>query len=246
MVLVGLVLIKLFVSTAGDLIWDRVTSMFWQQQCLTYRLPEDCVMYFAAANGADLPAGLADFSSKSATWNGMIGARNHPLELIELDLRVAPTSEIAKLKLPAPVFMHGLKDSKSRTRLVTVWALANNPRGWWTLLATTRPPADDAAKRTDPILSTACWPMSQDSPTFIVFAGQPDPNDQSRFSLRVRLRGKDQIVTGTLKDDGTIEFKSSTGLSAWNTDRAGPLIRPDDPRFARSDSGSEGILLPVD
>lgn len=60
----------------------------------------------------------------------------------------------------------------------------------------------------------------------IVFAGQPGPSDPSRFTIRVRFNGKDQTITGVLRDDGKIIFTSSSGFSPWGLKRAGALTLP--------------------
>jgi len=39
-----------------------------------------------------------------------------------------------------------------------------------------------------------------------IYAGQPDPVDDSRFTIRYELRGKSQLVEGRVAADGRVEF----------------------------------------
>jgi hypothetical protein len=86
--------------------------------------------------------------------------------------------------------------------------------------------------------------MSPDA-SLIVCAGQSDPRDPSRFSLRIRLNGREQIVTGKLRSDGHVDFTSSTGLTPWDARRAGRIIVPAPPGGNRVDS-NDNVLLPTD
>src|SRR5881396_2926470 len=122
------------------------------------------------------------------TWQGTIGAPPYPIELAELQRRLHPQSPVPWENLPAPVFLHGLTDASGRRRLVSVYALANNPPGWWTLHTSVRevvsPGTGRRAQQADanpPIISSSCWPMGATTPaaggTLVVFAGQADKSD---------------------------------------------------------------------
>ncbi len=238
--------LKLLMSTAGERAWTGALAQFWQARCLSHRLPQDRIAYVAAPAGAALPAYLGDFSDASRpTWPGTVGASPYPIELAEYHT-LTGAAGVPWASMPGPVFLHGLRDPSGRRRLVTVYALANNPSGWWTLVACVREPlAFGAPAPNAPVVSTACWPLATVAGgVFAVFAGQPDLKDPARFTLRVRVNGRDQTVSGALRDDGTVSFASSTGLSPWSTDRAGPIVvrvitpPPVDPH--------DGVLLPTD
>jgi hypothetical protein len=212
----------------GDDLWTRSLSHFWEERCLDYRLPGDRVAYVAAPAGLILPEYLGDFSVGSrSTWTGTVGASPYPIELAELHSLTAPPIDVSWTDLPGPVFLHALHDTAGKRWMVSVYALVNNPRGWWTLVACTREPMHWRGKRTSPVITTACWPMPKTPHDVLaVFAGQPVPSDASTFTLQIRLNGRDQLVRGTILEDGKIDFRSSTGLSPWSTDRAGPLVLP--------------------
>jgi hypothetical protein len=240
---------KLLFETIGPRAWDGAMTLFWQERCLNYALPGDRVVYVAAPRGAALPAYLKDFSAAvGATWRGTVGAPPYPVELAEFQKLTAPGDAVPWDALPGPVFLHGLRDARGRQRLVTVYALANNPAGWWTLVAVVRDPIGlrrGPAPRPPPILSTACWPMpNAGADELAVFAGQPDPNAPSRFTLRVWLNGKAQLVRGQLQDDGSIAFTSSSGLTPWNTSKAGPIVVP--VVRAAVPVYTDNVLLPTD
>jgi hypothetical protein len=248
-VLALLVAINLLFHTFGERAWDGAMTLFWQQRCLGYQLPDDRIAYVARPRGAALPAYLKDFSGGGgSTWDGTVGAPPYPVELAELQKLTAHDSRVPWDALPGPVFLHGLRDARGRQRLVTVYALANNPAGWWTIVAAVRDPVGlrpGAAPRPQPILSTACWPMPNvGNNELAVFAGQPDPGDPSRFTLRVGLNGKVQLITGVLQNDGSITFTSSSGLTPWDTSKAGPIVVP----VVRPmvEDNRDIILLPTD
>jgi hypothetical protein len=63
-----------------------------------------------------------------------------------------------------------------------------------------------------------------------VFAGQPDPNDPSRFTIPYKLAGRDGVIDGFLKDDG-LHLRPREG--EWTFDAGevwklppGPVTRP--------------------
>src|SRR5688572_30479498 len=69
-VLILLAAAKLFVVTVGERAWTGALALFWQEQCLAYRLPGDRLAYVAAPQGTALPAYLADFSrATGSTWH---------------------------------------------------------------------------------------------------------------------------------------------------------------------------------
>lgn len=220
--------LKILHVTVAERVWTAALSQFWQARCLDHHLPGDRIAYLAGPADLAMPTYLADFSAASrSTWTGAVGASPYPIELAELQRLAASSPDIPWESLPGPVFLHGLEDSRRRRWMVTVYALANNPTGWWTLVATARDLVDLRAARAPAVVSAACWPLPHaPGDTIVVFAGQPDPLDASRFTLRVGVNGQSQTVTGLLRKDGSVEFVSSTGLSPWNTSRAGPLLLP--------------------
>ncbi len=237
---------KLLVLAAGDRAWDAALSQFWQMRCMSYELPADRITYLAGPIGIEVPPYLVDFSGASRlTWDGSVAAAPYPVEFAELQRLTAPPCGVAWETLPAPVFLHGLDDSSGRRRLVTVYALANNPPGWWTLMAVAREPVGLLGNRNPAVLSTACWPMpNSGSDSLTVFAGQGDASDRTRFTIRIIINGNAQIITGCLRDNATIDFKSDSGLQPWDTPRAGALVRPVFP--ASQFETCDNVLLPTD
>jgi len=251
---------RLFLYNYGERAWTAGLTFMWQQRCMSYTQPADRVAYVAGPAGLELPGYLADFSATPGMmWNGTVGAMPYPIELAELQKRIYPQSVTAWEALPAPIFLHGLKDAQGRTRLVAVYALANSPGGWWTMLATVRDPLpldpmDMPTQAAQAFVSTSCWPLRVEPSTkMVVYAGQADARDPSRFTVRVRLAGNEQILTGVLQDDGSVKFISTTGLAAWSADRVGPLVLPSTsmppppaPVTQPFESCRGGILLPSD
>jgi len=235
-----LIAAKVAILRVGDRAWTGAIARFWEHRCLTYTLPDDRVAFVAAPRGIMLPSYLGDFSNESLqTWGGTVAAAPYPIELAELQKHRTRRPDIAWESLPAPVFLHGLRNSQGREWLVTAYVLANNPNGWWTVVATARRPMDDGVGAGDHYTTVVCWPLAVSSGlTLVAFAGQPVASDPSKFTIKVRLNGTDQIITGTLRDDASIDFTSSTGFKPWGTDRAGPLQLPPLPQ--------DNALLPID
>jgi hypothetical protein len=46
-----------------------------------------------------------------------------------------------------------------------------------------------------------------------VFAGQPDPNDRSTFTMRYEMNGEPGVIKANLRDDGTLELAASLPTS---------------------------------
>src|SRR5688572_10515503 len=89
--LLALVAAKLLVHHLGERVWTGAQSLFWQERCLAYRLPEDRLAYVAAPQGTVLPAYLGDFSGGvGSTWHGTVGAAPYPVELAEFQKVTAP------------------------------------------------------------------------------------------------------------------------------------------------------------
>ena len=114
-----------------------------------------------------------------------------------------------------PVFLHGRTDSRGRQRLTLVH-LAER--------------VEDAAELTmtftlashAPITPWG-YPKMQASDCRLVvpgvpnttpmrfYAGQPDPEDRSRFSLTFEIDGTRSTINGILNDDGSIKLRMADG-----------------------------------
>jgi hypothetical protein len=245
LVLLGAV--KLAQSRLGARAVDGLLAQFWQNRCMNHILPPDRLAYVAAPAGMQVPAHLGDFTNAvGSQWRGTVAAVRFPVELAELHSLAGGPVPGPWESLPGPVFLHGRTTPTGETRLVTVYALANNPAGWWTLVSITHPPIALGGTAPPPVTSAACWPLPKTPDDSVaVFAGQPNPTDRSAFTLHILINGRRQVVTGTLQPDGTVQFTSSTGLQPWSTKRAGALMLPVIP-VAQTTACPGSILLPVD
>ena len=87
--------INLLFHTFGARAWDGAMTLFWQQRCLGYQLPEDRLAYVAGPRGAAMPAYLKDFGGAGgSTWDGTVGAPPYPVELAELQKLTAVDSRV--------------------------------------------------------------------------------------------------------------------------------------------------------
>lgn len=242
--------LKVVQVRVGDRVWAAALERFWESRCLTHQLPIDRVAFVAAPRGTALPTYLGDFTGASGSaWSGTVGAVPYPIELAELH-RYSRTRDTASATIdlehvPGPVFLHGLRDARGHEWMVTVHALANNPSGFWTLVTTARDVDATSPTPNALVVSTAAWPMDNTlADTLVVFAGQPDPNDPSKFSLHTVINKREVRITGAVGNDGKLTFTSSDGLRPWDAKKAGGLTLP--AITPPSHDGGACILVPVD
>lgn len=230
--LLMLTALKVAQTRLGDRAWTVVLARFWESRCLAHQLPLDRVAFVAAPRGTALPSYLGDFSSTpGSVWNGTVGAVPYPVELVELHKYASKRAARSRADwehAPGPVFLHGLRDASGREWMITVHALANNPNGFWTLITSARDvDAPDPDAPAAHVVSTAAWPMDNTlADTLVVFAGQPDPNDPSTFTLRAVINQREVRITGIVGTDGKLTFTSSDGLRPWDVKKAGGLVLP--------------------
>jgi len=188
----------------------RLTMRELQRQCMGYRADPEQIVY------DDNPKTLHSLRESDAGL-GWYKAKSQPRGRTHIGRQVAPLSQYCNLPggFPMPVFLHGRTDSRGRQRLTLVH-LAER--------------VEDAAELTmtftlashAPITPWG-YPKMQASDCRLVvpgvpnttpmrfYAGQPDPEDRSRFSLTFEIDGTRSTINGILNDDGSIKLRMADG-----------------------------------
>ena len=173
----------------GGSILSQVRVLWWQRTCMTYAQPVDCVVY------TDTPDEAAKLQKSGDYLRFYSGG---PAFFRELPAYQGLCAEVgyAPGSGGAIAFMHERTDEKGRRRMVVVYvnqaALLN---------ATVYVPAT--------VTSRAKWVPARNQRDFSsgllvsrrIFAGQPDPNDPSAFTIRYDAGGIPRTVRGQLLND---------------------------------------------
>jgi hypothetical protein len=202
----------------------------WQQTQLRKTDWEKCLNYSSAPNCVvfeDDPKMLSSFKGGSYVRIAGNAGMNYAQEVDS-----APGFVARKCGFPGGecVFLHSRESRSHHLRLVDVevetesqyggsagqrflWFDAfvadPNPDGTWRYM---HPPEMSSL---DPVMLTIQRPLSRDywwdlrdgpEPHLTIWAGQPDPIDTSRFTIRYRYRGSLGTITGTVDDADQLEF----------------------------------------
>jgi hypothetical protein len=173
----------------GGPILSQVRVLWWQRTCMTYAQPADRVVY---TDTSDEAAKLQKSGEYLRFYSG------GPAFLRDLPAYQGLSAEVgyAAGSGGAIAFMHERTDEKARRRMVVVYvdqaAL---------LKATVYVPATATSR--------AKWVPARNLRDFSsgllagrrIFAGQPDPNDPSAFTIRYDAGGIPRTVRGQLLND---------------------------------------------
>jgi hypothetical protein len=186
----------------GPTIRERVRVWQVHRACMSLTQPEDTVAYF------DGPSGSQDFLAKG-------GYERHS------DVKVARTPEPwasfafnVVHALRTAIFCHERRSSGGNLRLVVIhddfcYSILKPPSLWH------RPervwPAGSRRYFSGLPLELSYW----DQP-IKVYAGQPDLNDESHFTVRFESAGRPGIIDGWLQDDDSVKLEVREGPGKLN------------------------------
>jgi hypothetical protein len=199
------------------------------EKCLNYSLPPNRVVF------EDDPKKLS--SLKGGSYAGIPG---NPGMNYAQEVDSAPGFVARKCGFPggACVFLHSRESKSHHLRLVDVevetesnyggsagrrslgfyaFVADPNPDGTWRYVHPPRMSSmDPVMLRVQPLYRDYWWELRDGpEPHLTIWAGQPDPIDTSRFTIRYRYRGSLGTITGTVDDADQLEF-----------DMTGPLVAP--------------------
>ena len=240
-----LVLLLLLLSVAAPAvyhrkrIWHQGRVLYWQHKCLTYTAPVDQVVYDEDDYNISPLLKRAGYRGWPVPHPPNAGAPVAPLPPAIATFAAPPLAPFIQTGvLPgwlappagATVFLHERTSKTGHRRLVLILrapvhdapfmhafglnAIVITPAG-----LTTRP------KYPDPPMVAFSWIGNLTRPPTTglrFYAGQPDPRDDSRFTIRYDLSGGTGEIEGKLKDDGkTVSLQITSGPAIgtkWQTD----------------------------
>jgi hypothetical protein len=200
--------------------WKHAQLLYWQRQCLAYAAPGEQVVY---DNDPDRAAGLL----QQPGYENVAAAGAPPIAAY-MPRCWAETMRIGGVPVVntgfgpggpgATLFLHERTSKSGVRRLVAVHAPAGTPSvANVPVMApvivepgslTTGPAVRDAAARIQLDVTFAVDPAAgpvsvlTSIPGTRFFAGRPDPNDPSHFTIPFQTHGSEGIVDGWLEDDG--------------------------------------------
>lgn len=202
---------------------DRVNLLHAQRRCLTYAAPADRVVF---SNHREELDALRDADAayrvghQRASPDGGIDAFSYAWYSVDA-WRALPAGRWE----PGPAFLHGRRTPGGERRLV---ALELSVIGDQLIIyCRSFKPASlsdegDVARRT-PRSAPGVYRILRMGEPVRLFAGQPDANDASRFTVRCESRNESATIRGQVHDDGRVSLAVTDGwlLDRW-ADRKAP------------------------
>lgn len=177
----------------GPIAWHRAEVLHWQKACLNYQAPADQVVFKLAPPQAITPA-----------------------EWTEFYRRVSPAGSNAQ----AVLFLHERISRAGNKRLVAI-EMDTRARGGrftadtailWPRVFT---PATPFSMPGQPPSSGEFESLPIDLDC-VIYAGQPDPQDTSHFTIRIVSGGMERILDGWLLDNDRIKVEPRPITPATN------------------------------
>ena len=206
----------------GPNAWRQARLLYWQRQCMTFSAPADMVVYEeepgAVARLLHVPAYTPyvppSFSQSASTAQA---AAFEPSCWTTLNSVLPPLMRayVRGYGIGAFIFLHERISPGGHRRLVCLnyapdrtnlspsfvngfnyWSWAFSPATWTTTLT-----GKDRVYGYDIMTSTPLHP-----PLVRIFAGQPDPNDPSHFTIRYQMWGQEDVLDGRLLDNDDVSL----------------------------------------
>jgi hypothetical protein len=215
----------------GPRAWDQAKLLYWQRQCLNYSPPEGQVVW--EPDPAAAPTLLADaahyIDGRRQVWLQPASAavRKPPAPWVRLAPQIV-NEEFADCPLPL-VYLHERRTTSGLRRLVAAYYCPELPHAGpypFLLFCVVIEPA--SLSGTPRILSVSTHMggpeydvlARQPFPPIRYFAGQSDPNESSRLSIRYETASRRGTIEGRLLEDGrsvklTVLDGPGTDPSAW-------------------------------
>jgi hypothetical protein len=193
----------------------RLTAeiLYYQHQCMTYTAPADLVVCDVDPDAVKTLLGRPGYKGIIAAFHGN-EPKDHnsvifaPWEWSEFRLSMTGSPTPSWHPIGAVAFLHEMRSKSGNRRLVCVTII---PRPIGMSMTVKR---NDLNIEVFNIGTLRSLPMNLkplnrqfDLPTNRVFAGQIDPADSSRFTIRYEAGNDSGTVQGYLRDDDEIEIK---------------------------------------
>lgn len=211
----------------GPQIWARTTLLYWQRQCLNYSPSPDMVILQANPAAAQALLQTSDYrranvfhmkEGKEGAGNApVIAFHRHPPAWDELAQRSPHLSNTGSPnQVTAICFMGELKTPAGEQFLVIVQTSLfieieqrnDSPSAIFQILTVSpvtfleRP--GQLSWPVEKHISAMIWSLPKN---IRIFAGQRDPQDPSRFSIRYQAQGQEGFIDGWIANNGSINLQ---------------------------------------
>ena len=192
----------------GGEAWHRARVLYYQRQCARYAPPADQVVFDSHPQRAARLEDDAAYVVLRPSGGVTEALRNPPEAWVEL-CRLEGWNPLMMSGAGVELFLHERRNSKGERRIVV---LEYDPHSWTPLLARVVTPGgfrDPPKLPPGPAhMSALLLTASSGPPHLRLFAGQPDPADESRFTIRFDRGGKIGTIYGQLKDDDGVTVEA--------------------------------------
>lgn len=186
----------------------RAELLYWQYRCLNYSVPPDEIIYDSGGTTGSSPSGTA--------------SQNETLQIAYPWDRYYALLSPPGFKSKGTLFLHERTSSNGTRYLVAVdlshWVIDNDKALVRFFARTLKVPSLTSIPEEDG--QSGGWVISNinnsgSPPRIRIFAGQVDPEDDRRFTIRLELENQVEIVDGWIQDNGDCDFdqRSETGSS---------------------------------
>lgn len=209
---------------SAPLAWRHVQILYWQHRAMTYTAPADQVVYDYDPYRYD-PKGAVKLRglnpSLAVETNGDLSDFAEPWD--RLYQLMSPPGR----KPAATLFLHQRRNSLGQSRLVV---LEFRP-ATGTIIGVVGSQLQQALVRPGTLIrspieeltSLPGLPADEERPPIRWYAGQPDPRDESHFTVRGIHRGREVLVDGWLRNE-TLEL-SITSPAPSSSAKSPPTAR---------------------
>ena len=184
----------------------RVALLYWQRQALDYRAPADQVVY------DDDPSSAAQLLHSPAYLNLSTSGPPRAALLADPWKRFYTTWSPPGRIDQATLFLHERKNRRGETRLVAIETAPltsdNLPFVRLNIIVVQPGTSFSAPQDTsDTVQGLDALQLDSSATHLRWFAGQPDPEDASHFTIRYELDGRPGLVDGWLRDEGGVSLE---------------------------------------
>jgi hypothetical protein len=190
----------------ADAIGRRARLLYWQHQCLTYAPPADLVVY-EEGPGAAARIASGQYVALKAPRSDRPAAGYAPQRVSRFVAEAVPTYPA---RSDIPVYCQERRTPDGRRWLVIVFYTPDDYYDGERLDVDTRVVApvwplgpDKGLGAVRDYLPTCTTPAPTPYPrTMVIYAGQPDPNDPTRFTVRYVRNGVPAVLYGRVEPIG--------------------------------------------
>jgi hypothetical protein len=218
--LLAIAILAVLAYARGPWFWSRTQFLYWQDRCLDFRAPAGQVVYEERNDSlAPLPAGVGlEHSALHYAANSGGSLVRTPACWRTLRARLGPEALDDPGEPRAILFMHERRSPAGVRRLVVIRAPGPIPVAPWGAVFNGRyARLDDSVLLLDPASlsreaklhsdSASRWGVSprpltscQQARSIRLFAGHPDEDDASHFTVVYEIDGRRGTIDGWLRD----------------------------------------------